>query len=991
MSSENINEAEPVQGRGLSNKQIYLFVGLMVLVVVLIVSGLLLPPFSLGQRFTSGLPTAVAQPRAAELPEGLQLQLGEAELGKVSSVTAVALSETMQAALPPNYQAVTPVYQFQFEESTPSGQLSLALPEQLADVRSLDLYGWDGQTWQFLPSQQVEGRLSTLAGELPTAVAIMQASPPTTPLFAIEASSEMAQAALWQSYVDESSTAVLRLDENGALVGEVTAVADSQIPQYIRLTNQAPIINEAALKTFLTDANSQSDLINDLVAAASSSGFAGVNLDLQGIAPQHAANLAQFVTALESALTAQQLDLIVTLHHPLNLADWQEQNQHWAAIGDTADIIYLAMPLDPTTFAAHDLATDWLQTAVHLMPRHKMNLLVSAHSIDNIGLAYQQLSPADVAKKLGHVQLSQEETTLAPEEAITLALSAVTQPPTWDGKARTFRLNYEKDGQEHIIWLGNAAGLAQRLQLARPYALRGVTVRGLTEVINEGAYTAVMEQFQNGGDLPQAASVAFVWQVIAEDGSVIASETGEMLDFTWAGSSTPGRYTIQVELAQGEDILPLNQVEVMVAAPDAPVEVVEATAVPDTTPGLTGNATVNTDANVRLGPGLTYGIRTGGAAAGTQVTINGRNAEATWFQIQLADDETGWIFGTLLDIDPSLNQLALPIITVAPPAATNGQDTTPIMPVTPVTNAGFELGGQTHGLGNPALMSYAGMNWVKFQHKWHKGDTPEAVAGRIQQAHANGFKVLLSIPGGDHSSIDYDAYVRFLGGVAALGPDAIEVWNEQNIDREWPSGQINPQTYVTKMLAPAYQAIKAANPSVMVISGAPAPTGFFGGCSGGGCDDAPYIAGMAAAGAANYMDCLGIHYNEGIVPPAQTSGDPRTEHYTRYFWGMVDAYWQALGGSRPLCFTELGYLSGKDYGGLPSGFAWANNTTINQHAQWLAESVSLAANSGKVRMVIVFNVDFTTFGADPQAGFAMIRKDGSCPACETLHQVMGSR
>ena len=51
------------------------------------------------------------------------------------------------------------------------------------------------------------------------------------------------------------------------------------------------------------------------------------------------------------------------------------------------------------------------------------------------------------------------------------------------------------------------------------------------------------------------------------------------------------------------------------------------------------------------------------------------------------------------------------------------------------------------------------------------------------------------------------------------------------------------------MLKPAYQAIKEANSGVMVISGAPAPTGFFGGCSGAGCDDNLYIQGMVAAGA----------------------------------------------------------------------------------------------------------------------------------------------
>jgi hypothetical protein len=40
-------------------------------------------------------------------------------------------------------------------------------------------------------------------------------------------------------------------------------------------------------------------------------------------------------------------------------------------------------------------------------------------------------------------------------------------------------------------------------------------------------------------------------------------------------------------------------------------------------------------------------------------------------------------------------------------------------------------------------------------------------------------------------------------------------------------------------------------------------------------------------------------------------------------------------------------------------------------------------------MIIVFNVDFTYWGDDPQAGYAMVRKDGGCPACETLARVMG--
>ena len=86
-----------------------------------------------------------------------------------------------------------------------------------------------------------------------------------------------------------------------------------------------------------------------------------------------------------------------------------------------------------------------------------------------------------------------------------------------------------------------------------------------------------------------------------------------------------------------------------------------------------------------------------------------------------------------------------------------------------------------------------------------------------------------------------------------------------------------------QMLAAAYSAIKTANPDVMVISGAPAPTGAE---QGLGADrvwnDDHYVAGMAEAGAANYADCIGLHYNEGIVAPSQTSGDPRDDYYTRY-------------------------------------------------------------------------------------------------------------
>jgi len=103
---------------------------------------------------------------------------------------------------------------------------------------------------------------------------------------------------------------------------------------------------------------------------------------------------------------------------------------------------------------------------------------------------------------------------------------------------------------------------------------------------------------------------------------------------------------------------------------------------------------------------------------------------------------------------------------------------------------------------------------------------------------------------------------------------------------------------------------------------------------------------------------------------------------------MVNLYYGAFGGTRPLCFTELGYLTSEGFGSLPGAFGWAANTSLADQAQWLASTASMAGNSGQVRLMIVFNVDFTLYGADPQAGYAIVRPDGSCPACAALGSVV---
>lgn len=407
-----------------------------------------------------------------------------------------------------------------------------------------------------------------------------------------------------------------------------------------------------------------------------------------------------------------------------------------------------------------------------------------------------------------------------------------------------------------------------------------------------------------------------------------------------------------------------------------------------TTTGGSGTASGGTY-TVQAGDYLSSIARKTGTSVSDLITLNGPTYPSLYTNPGLI--YVGWVFK--LSAGAVVDNTTTGGTDGGTTGGTTGGDGGNPPPSTTVTS-GFEVGGQTHGLGHPGEMRYAGMTWVKYQVKWGPGSSPDGEAGRLNNAHNQGFKVLFSVTGPDHpNSINYSAYANYVAGLAGLGADGIEIWNEMNFDREWPAGEISGANYVNNMLRPSYNAIKVRNPGTMVISGAPTPTGAFPYCGadiGGlvGCNDDTFIRQMAAAGAANVADCIGVHYNAGTTSPYATSGAPNAYHYSWYYQPMVNLYYGAFGGARKLCFTEIGYLVGEGTN-LPGGFSWASGTSVAEHAQWHAENVSLAGNSGRVRLYIVWNVDIgDNSGGDPQGGYSIIR-GGGCPACETIRGVTG--
>ena len=286
-------------------------------------------------------------------------------------------------------------------------------------------------------------------------------------------------------------------------------------------------------------------------------------------------------------------------------------------------------------------------------------------------------------------------------------------------------------------------------------------------------------------------------------------------------------------------------------------------------------------------------------------------------------------------------------------------------------------------------MIHAGMKWIKFQ--IHEGDTD--AGDKINRGHDKGFRVLLSVLGDASRVTDetyYSQYAAYVAHLAASGADAIEIWNEPNIARDWPAGQISPKLYLN-FLRPSYDAIKAANPNTLVISaGLAATLSPHNLRAEQAWAEVDYTAAFVREGGLPYTDCIGVHYNAGATPPDYSDSAPTGDAAFVYFPRLLDYYVKLTRGTRPLCFTELGYLTPEGYPPLSEvapDFQWAQNTTLDNQAQWLTMVVSLAAANNQIEMLIIWNVDFWDYGADPHAGYAILRRGGGCPACDMLHML----
>lgn len=246
-------------------------------------------------------------------------------------------------------------------------------------------------------------------------------------------------------------------------------------------------------------------------------------------------------------------------------------------------------------------------------------------------------------------------------------------------------------------------------------------------------------------------------------------------------------------------------------------------------------------------------------------------------------------------------------IPLAPDARAQSRD------ALPPPHLGYGIHVAPHTNVNPALVDRLRVDWVKIYEEGQAASFP-------------GKRILLRMDLPWPSNWDaFRASVRQrAASAAAAGVDAIEVHNEPNLAMEWPHGP-NAWEY-TQMLRVAYTAIKAADPSIIVVSGGLAPT--ITTQDRGAISDLDFTAEMLDNGAAQWFDAFGYHpYGYNQPPEAAPSVDTLVFRRVE----LIRALFEERGiYDKQIWMTEFGWLRDPAEDGVHcadsdpnfAGFAW---------------------------------------------------------------------
>ena len=278
------------------------------------------------------------------------------------------------------------------------------------------------------------------------------------------------------------------------------------------------------------------------------------------------------------------------------------------------------------------------------------------------------------------------------------------------------------------------------------------------------------------------------------------------------------------------------------------------------------------------------------------------------------------------------------------------------------------------------------IDWIKLQAswKWLQPNRPGEFEQNfrlfqlhVQEADKRGFKVLLSIAKAPDWARNYDRnedgppddfnelHWFIFKLIEKVGPniDAIEIWNEPNLRREWTGGfPLSGASYM-ELLRVGYNAVREFSPNTVVVTAGLAPTGNHSGVS---VDDRAYLRQMYEAGLAQYPDVkIGIHpYSWGNPPDFiccdNVAGQGWDDRPQFFFLQTIRDYSNIIaanGHHAQMWATEFGWATWEDFPSAAPEVWMAYNSALDQR-DYTLRAFQIGQSRADIGLMILWNLNF---------------------------------
>ncbi len=191
----------------------------------------------------------------------------------------------------------------------------------------------------------------------------------------------------------------------------------------------------------------------------------------------------------------------------------------------------------------------------------------------------------------------------------------------------------------------------------------------------------------------------------------------------------------------------------------------------------------------------------------------------------------------------------------------------------------------------------------------------------------------------------FDEFAAFVGAFVRRYPGQVSgviIWNEPNLSHEWGGRAPDPEAYA-ELLRLSYQAAHAANPDIVVMGGALAPTTELEN-SGAGMNEFRFLERMYEAGAAPYFDALAAHTYGFTHPPADPP-DAATINFRRVEL-LRDTMVRYGDGEKLIVITESGWSDDP---------RWANAVRPGQRIAYTLEALDMVTGWPWAERLCIWN------------------------------------